>query len=210
MKERQNRGLKSACAAAALVSCWSGAAVSHAEAGSSSIVRFETNLASGLENAYLVYGNNFSILFNEQVLHLGSIASGEQSMNVQLEGFGENDLNGVFWVLIGTSGDDGVSLNFNEWYANTQINPGVTTWSDLYNQDKGDIFNAMTMNDTGTLIQFIDLNIFSLGDWFGETSQQFDFSTATLNGTARLTHLPAPGAIALLGCAAFVGRRRRH
>lgn len=200
-------GYAAACAAAAVVSCW-GVGAGESQAATSGVL--ETSLANALDNAYLLYGLNFSFLSEGQAISLGTVGAGEQNFNVKLNPFELEDRHLIYWAVVGIyDGAEGVSVTMTPNAAMNSIND-MDEFSDVFfGNTEAEIAAALTGGDTTTLLDFFSDNIFDMGMPFDFEGTQVDFSEATENGSAILT-IPAPGAAALFLMSGLAAMRRRR
>ncbi len=204
-------GLKAACAAATLATCWAGSASAFIIIAPDATLN--TNLSVALNNVHMVYGLNFSSLAYADVTNLGSIPTGPTQTAVFLDDNVSADPpaasfpDSLYWAILGTFGTDQVAVSMSPSFASGNVGQ---SWEDTFFDSEIDIYNALVGGDTTTLENFVSNNVFILLVPFGNDATVGNFSNMTINGPATLL-VPEPVSLGLVGVGAMVllGRRRR-
>jgi hypothetical protein len=220
--KRLRRGLKTACLAAALTTCWGIGQTAQAELqyGDEITMHFTGTVSpdtNDLYQVYLLYGTGSSdVYYGYWALKLGDFTvGGDNSFSV----YGTaNYHDSLFWAVAGLYGDLGGGVyeeGTNGVTLGTQVWEGLP-W-DEYWVPEADMFTYLLTDDEPQLCSNAD-NIGGLHWDSLETSSTydlFDFSTASNNGQIYLESVivPEPITVVMLGSGwllVVASRRQKH
>ncbi len=225
MKIKRNSKLKTACAAAAVATCWGVGQQAQAVPVEMSPASITLTPTTAISDLYFLYGVGYSGTTG-YAIELDDAVIGENTYNVMLD-VDEfvRDSGEFFYTVIGVYSDpsnpdagerSGVSITLSEDNAETRIT-NSETFEDYFGVDftEADIQTALENDTVSTLIDFfvyhlptafVDLN-------FANSGTQVNFSEADFGGSVSLLpSIPEPTTAMLLCTGAGVlalGRRKR-
>lgn len=203
-------GLKAACAAAAMATCWAGPASAEVVVPNATL---ESDLSVALENVHLVYGLNFSYLAHGSATALGDIGVGPTVTpvflvdNITADNPWATFPESLSWSMLGTYGDDGVAISAWPLWADNNLGEA---WADLDfgSTTESDLYDALVSSDMSTIMDFVSDYYHIMLVPYGDQATVANFSNLSINGSAIL--VPEPLSLGLIGVGALVllGRRR--
>ncbi len=222
--KRLRKGIKSACLAAALVTCWSVGQPAQVSAATVEL-RFSGTVSPAVNDVshlYLIYGTNWSgDLWDLGSTKLGDFSAGQTTAFSVLGDF--EDIQRIYWSTAGLYGDisggqyaeglNGVTLGMN-------ISAGNSWAYYSHSVNEGTVVNPLLH---GT-IENVHPDWWDVGSWyrdycygseeleFSETINLFDFSSASSNGSLYVgaEEVPEPISIILFAAAGMLALPRRR
>jgi hypothetical protein len=220
--KKLRKGLKTACLAAALATCWGIGQTAQAEV-TLKVTGSVSPTENDVSNLYLLYGLNYSYVQAFSVTNLGNFPAGvtsDFSIYMTVEALSADDTN-IYWEAAGLYGDIS-SGNYTEGINGVTL--GVDgavgdSWSSHCWYDEGEIFNQILNNGQDYLLWSHYFYPWYYDDFQNQYASfainLFDFSNAAYNGQIQfeVEVVPEPVSILLFGTGGMIViylRRRKY
>jgi hypothetical protein len=203
--------MKQACAVAAVASSWAvGQAGADVVQGPIYQATAEVDFQTPVSHVHLLYGFDNSGVESPAVLELSAapVTAGVFVLEIDTTDYQDyiDPLGQVAWAIVGVyddGGSGGLATTITSW-----DDPTGQTYNEVFfSDDESAIVTALQTGDTDTIIPWFDDHFYTIINYFGETADVYNFSTASPNGTTALVPEPATLVLSALGLIAVVGRR---
>ena len=227
--KKLRKGLKTACLAAALTTCWNVGQIAKADYGwdelnlkvTGTILPTENNVS----NLYLLYGLNNSYVHTFSVISLGDFPAGVTSdFSIYItvpydEDLFTGDDRKMYWEAVGLYGDISGGV-YDEGLNGVTLGVDCTVgdpWSSHCWRDEGIVFDGILNNGQDYLLWSYYFSPWYYDDFEDQYANLaidlFDFSTASRNGQIQfeVQVVPEPVSIILFGIGGLtvIAMRRR-